>query len=116
VVEGYRQGKLTIGPPEISGKPTSSDLVANQVKLGEGNDKIWRSKYLSHIAKRSLTCRKVLRHRANDFTSTSKEVVLRTYRHLKSIDSAEFKPAVLESNAKHANYYTTEATKSHVAL
>jgi hypothetical protein len=29
---------LLIHPPELSGNPTSSRLVANQEELGEGND------------------------------------------------------------------------------
>jgi hypothetical protein len=35
---GINRGKLLICPPELSGNPTSSHLVANQEELGKGND------------------------------------------------------------------------------
>jgi hypothetical protein len=38
------RGKLMILPPELSGKPTSSHLVASRRK-GEGNDKFGLVKY-----------------------------------------------------------------------
>jgi hypothetical protein len=38
MVEWYRQGKLLIRPPELSGNPTSSHLVANVEEFDEGND------------------------------------------------------------------------------
>jgi hypothetical protein len=59
--------------------------------------------------KESLTCRKILRHAADGFTSSPKEVVLRIFIALKNPSlSAGFEPASLESNCKHDNYYTTE--------
>jgi hypothetical protein len=46
MAESYQQGKLLIRPPEISGSPTSSHLMANQEKLGEGNYEFGLTKYL----------------------------------------------------------------------
>jgi len=43
--------KLLIRPPELSGNPTSSHLVANQEELGEGNDEFGLTKYLFHTSK-----------------------------------------------------------------
>jgi hypothetical protein len=36
----YRQEKTPKCPPELTGNPTSSHLVANQEQLGEANDEI----------------------------------------------------------------------------
>jgi hypothetical protein len=59
--------------------------------------------------KGSLTCRKILRRGADGFTSTSKEVVLRTYIALiNQSPSAGFEPANLGSNGKHDDHHTTE--------
>jgi hypothetical protein len=56
-----------------------------------------------------LTCRKILRHGADGFTSPPKEVVLWMYMTPKNQSlSAGFEPANLGSNGKHDNHYTTE--------
>jgi hypothetical protein len=60
-----------------------------------------------------LTCRKILRHGADGITSPTKEGVLRTFTALKNPSpSAGFESAMLGSNGKHANHYTTEAIKA----
>jgi hypothetical protein len=57
----------------------------------------------------SLTCRKILRHGADSFTSLSKEVVLRIFIAVKNpSSSAGYEPTNLGSNGKHANHETTE--------
>jgi hypothetical protein len=38
--------KLLIHPPQLSGNPTSSHLVAKQEKLDKGNDEFGLMKYL----------------------------------------------------------------------
>jgi hypothetical protein len=71
VAQWYRQRKL-IRPPELSGKPTSSHLVGTYVEL---------PKEMTNLALRStclyfevfLTCRKILRHGSDGFTSSPKE-------------------------------------------
>jgi hypothetical protein len=56
-----------------------------------------------------LTCRKIVRHGLDGFTSSSREVVLRIFVSLKNTSSsAGFEPAVLGSNGSHSNHYTTE--------
>jgi hypothetical protein len=49
-----------------------------------------------------------LRHGASGFTFLRRQVCCGFFRAKKSIASAGFAPANLESNAKHANHYTTE--------
>jgi hypothetical protein len=64
---------------------------------------------ICHTLQEFLTCRNVLRHGADGFISPPKEGVLRIFITLKNPSpSAEFKPANLGSNVKHANHYTTE--------
>jgi hypothetical protein len=61
-----------------------------------------------HTSKGSLTCRKILRHGAEGFTSPPKEGVLGIVIALKSPSpSTAPEPANLGSNGKHANHYTT---------
>jgi hypothetical protein len=101
--EWYRQGKLLIRRPELSGNSTSSYLVAKQKELA--NEII----NLAVRSNGSLTCRKILRHIADGFTSPPKGGVLRIFIALKSLWlSAGFEPANLGSKRKHANHYTTE--------
>jgi hypothetical protein len=58
-----------------------------------------------------LTCRKLLRHGTDDFTSPPKEVVLRTFIALKNqLSFAGFEPANLGFSGKDANNCSTEAT------
>jgi hypothetical protein len=64
---------------------------------------------LFHTWKGSLTCRKILRHGADGFTSPSNEGVLRTFIALKNPSPlARFEHANLGSNGKHANQQITE--------
>jgi hypothetical protein len=59
--------------------------------------------------KGSLTCRKLLRHGADGFTSHPKEVVLRIFLAVKHpLLSAGLEPANLGSIIKHFNQYTTD--------
>jgi hypothetical protein len=69
--------------------------------------------------KRSLTCRKILRHGISGFTSHPKKGVLRIFIALKkSIALAGFEPASSGSSGKHTNHYTTKVTDnvSHSSL
>jgi hypothetical protein len=62
--------------------------------------------------KGSLTCCKILQHRAGSFTSPPKEIVLQIFITLKNPShSAGFEPTNLGSNGKHNNHYTTENDK-----
>jgi hypothetical protein len=64
---------------------------------------------VKHTSKGSWTLRKVLRYEANGFISPLKEGVLRIFIVLKNLSpSAGFEHAILGSNGKHANLYTTE--------
>jgi hypothetical protein len=56
----------------------------------------------------ALTCRKIVRHGIDDFTSPPKEGLPRIFIALKNPSSfAGFEAANLGSNSKHANYYST---------
>jgi hypothetical protein len=55
-----------------------------------------------------LTCRKILQHGADGFTSRPKKVMLRIFIALKNTSlSAGFEPLYPGSNGKHDNLYTT---------
>jgi hypothetical protein len=63
---------------------------------------------LSYL-KGSLTCRKILRHGADGFTSPPRKVVLRIFIPLDNPSlSAEFEPADSGYNCRHDNHSTTE--------
>jgi hypothetical protein len=65
-----------------------------------------------HTSQVIFTCYKILQHGASDFASPLKQGVLRIIITLKSpLSSAGFERANLGSNFKHANHYTTEATR-----
>jgi hypothetical protein len=67
-----------------------------------------RSNFIN-TSKQSLTLRKILRHGADGFTSSTKQRVLRIFVALKNLSpSVGFEPANFGSNSKHANHYTTE--------
>jgi hypothetical protein len=51
--------------------------------IGEGYDAFFRMKYIVRTSKSSLTCRTILRHGADGFTSAPNEGVLRTFMSLK---------------------------------
>jgi hypothetical protein len=59
-------GDILIRLPELSGNPTSSYLVAKQEELEK--EMIYLAYEISHIWKVSLTCRKILRHGADNRT------------------------------------------------
>jgi hypothetical protein len=62
-----------------------------------------------HISKGFLTCRKILQHGADGFTSPPKEGALRIFIAPKNPSpSAGNKPAYLGSDGKHVSHYTTE--------
>jgi hypothetical protein len=63
------RGKLLIHPPELSDNPTSSHIVANKEKLGEGNYEFGLWNIFVHTSKLHFTCHKMLRHVAVSFTS-----------------------------------------------
>jgi hypothetical protein len=53
-----------------------------------------------------LTCRKILRRRADGFTSLQREACFVALKNPSL--SAKFEPSNYGSNGKHANHYTTE--------
>jgi hypothetical protein len=61
-----------------------------------------------HTSKGFLTCREMLRHGTDCFTSLPKEGVLRIFRPKNPSSSAGFEPANLTYFDKHAKHYTTE--------
>jgi hypothetical protein len=63
-------------------------------------------KYFFHISKGSLTCRKILRHRADGFTNPPKEGVLQI--SVDPLPSNGFELSNLGPNGKHANDYITD--------
>jgi hypothetical protein len=73
------KGRFLIRPRELSGNSTNSHVVAKRKKLGKGYDEFGLTKYLCSYR----TCRKILQHGADGFTSPPKEGVLRNYIALK---------------------------------
>jgi hypothetical protein len=79
-------------------------LVAKKRHLGEKMALVF-SNEVPHTTQYSLTCRKILRHGTDGFTSSTKEVVLRICIALKnSSSSARFESANYGSNGKHDNH------------
>jgi hypothetical protein len=77
MVEWYRQGKI----PDSSSRAVwqsyqQSRLVAKQEGFGEENYAFSLQSIFVNASKGSLTCRKILQHRADVFTSHPKESVL----------------------------------------
>jgi hypothetical protein len=91
-------------------------LVAKQEKLREKLTLILPKNYLLHTPHGSLTCRKILRHETDGFTSPPKEVVIRIFIALKGLSSSGFKPENLGSIGKHYNHYTTEGDESSINI
>jgi hypothetical protein len=108
IVEWNRQGKL-ISPPELSGAATSTHLVASR-KNGRRKLWIWHCEILLFI-------HQVLFFYMPYVVGTTALLPFRRkascgfISHLKSITKAGFEPANLVSSGKHANHYTTEATR-----
>jgi hypothetical protein len=75
-------GNVLIRPPELSGNPTSSHLVAKQEELAKEMNLALRSIF-ARSSKGSLTCRKILRYETDGFTSPPKEDLLRIFSPLK---------------------------------
>jgi hypothetical protein len=93
-------GELLIRPPELSGNPKSSRLVASQEEFGEGNDEFSLPSIFVHASRVIFACRKILRHGDDGFTSPPKETVLRNFIALKKpIASAGSEPANLSPTA-----------------
>jgi hypothetical protein len=67
--------QLLIRPPELSGKPSSSHIVAKQEKLAKEIMILTFRSIFVHTSKFSFTY--ILRHEAHGFTSPPKEGVLR---------------------------------------
>jgi hypothetical protein len=79
--------------------------------MGEGNENLVYTSPWNF--KRSLTCRKILRHGTSGFTSHPKEGVLRIFIALKKFIALDgLEPATIGSSGKHTNHYTTNATYS----
>jgi hypothetical protein len=74
--------KLLIRPTDISGNPTSSHPLAKQEELGSGNDYLAFRSIFVHSRRVFLTCRKILRHGTDGFTSPPKEGMLRIFTAL----------------------------------
>jgi hypothetical protein len=72
-----------IRPPELSLDSASSHLVANQEELGERSDEFGLGKYLCSYCEVIFTCREMLWHGPDGFTSSWKEGVLRILSSLK---------------------------------
>jgi hypothetical protein len=74
--------KLLTCPPELSDNPTSRDIWKQRGGMDEGV-RILPIQYLKYL-KRSLTCRKILRHGDSGFTSGPKEAELPSFIALKN--------------------------------
>jgi hypothetical protein len=61
--------QLPIRPRELTGNNTAESSSIKTLGTGKGNYKFFLPKYLFHTRKGSLTCRKILRHAADGFTS-----------------------------------------------
>jgi hypothetical protein len=100
-------GKLLIGPLELS-------HYYHQSRTGKENYEFGILNIFVHTSKWSFTCRLILRCGGQQLYFRSEgrrnEIFLP-----KAITSAGFQPSNLESNDKHANHYTTEATKWTIA-
>jgi hypothetical protein len=77
-------GKLLILPPKLFGNPTSSHLATKQEDLAKEMNLALRGVFV-HTSKGFLTCRKVLWHGANGFTSPPKKDVLRIFITLEDL-------------------------------
>jgi hypothetical protein len=74
-------------------------------KLGKKCPLILRATYLYHTPQGFLTCRKILRHRSDGFTSPPKEGVLRIFIALENpLSTAGFETSNLGSDGKHDNH------------
>jgi hypothetical protein len=93
-------------PPVLSSGPASRDISGASRRMDEANKNLV---YPSpRDFRRSLTCRKMLRHVTFGFTSHPKGGVLRIFIDLKkSIALAGFEPGTFEFNGNHTNHYTT---------
>jgi hypothetical protein len=100
------KGKLLIRPLELSGNSIRVETSSTKLGVtGERNDEFGITKYLCSYFE-DLTCCKILRHIACEFTSPLKESVLRNFIALKTPSvSSGFEPWC---SGKHANLYTTE--------
>jgi hypothetical protein len=78
------RGKLLIFPLDLSGNPTSSHLVKKAGGTGKGNYEFGLAKCLCSHLEDFLTCRKILQHGANGFTSPLKEGMLPNFNTLKN--------------------------------
>jgi hypothetical protein len=98
-----------IRPPELSGNPTNSSSRKSG-RIGEGNYEFCAFRNTSfHTPNGSLTCREILRHGIDGFTSLSREGVLRIVIALKNPKpSASFELANLDSNGMHGNHLVSD--------
>jgi hypothetical protein len=95
---------------QILAEASSSELGRNLAR----NILILPAKYLCHTLQWSLTCRKILRHRADGFISPPKEVVLRIFIDLKNSPfSSCFEPA---NPGPVASTITTRPTNKRACL
>jgi hypothetical protein len=97
----FAVGKLLISPPSAwQFYPQQNDLVAKQEKLGKVNMNLAVRSCFVDTLKGFVTCdRKILRHRADGFTSPPKEGVLQIFITLNNPSpSAGIEPANIRSS------------------
>jgi hypothetical protein len=96
----------------LSGYPNSSHQMANKEEHDEDDDEISLQSTFVDNYKCFSTCRKILRHGADGFTSRPKEVVVRIVIALKNPSPRPgSKLRIWGPICKLANHYTTEATR-----
>jgi hypothetical protein len=95
------QSSVVILPVESSGIK-QEERAKRMMNLTLRNNFVYTRKWF-------FACRKIL-HGASGFTSPLKEGVLRIF-----IASAGFEPTNLGSNGKHANHYSSQATRRGIS-
>jgi hypothetical protein len=76
--------KLLIHLPELSDNPTSSHIVANEEKFGEGNDEFGLWNIFVDTSQLHFMCHKMLRHVAVSFSSLLNKGMLQIFITLKN--------------------------------
>jgi hypothetical protein len=87
-------------------------LAARRGETGRGMAAECCLRSISSYLQWYLTCRKIIRHGVDGFTSPPKELVLRIFIAIINTSlSAGFEPANLESNTKHDNHLPLRTTE-----
>jgi hypothetical protein len=105
MLELYQQGKTSDSSIRTLWQSyQQSYLEAKQEEMAKEMNLALQSNFV-HTSKGSLTCRKILRHGGDGFTSLPKECVLRIFIALKNTSpTAGFEPSNLGPNSKQANH------------